>query len=322
MKVSELVPSIDGMNLEFHRVLLGGIDFNLYNGRAELSWMTLESPQPLTLSENNHFLRYLKISPTTYDNLTPQLKREIVTYLLQKWQDSEVELVTQGGEVIDVHSTTQKYLTVRELAETVSKCFDPEDEIIKFSLDKGFKCYVTDASHQLEIRESDYTYGGLYFKVLPNESPVVTPFLLRELGRTGMTLDESRQTVSYRGRTTLDVLHEIKVNAQFLLRNVSNNLQGYRVLSELDMNDREQYVHRLCQEHEVSGSIESAGIERLSNLRAPQDSIYDVVNVLMDLQNENGVRETQVEKLQSLGGSVVRDAGSSPRCKTCQTRLI
>lgn len=326
MKVHELVPSIEKMNIQFHPMKLGDIDFGILNGRPEIKWITIDT-DPYTLSENNHFLRYLKVSPTTYQNLPNQMRTQLVNYLLlQKWPDDEVELISQGGEIVDIHPTSAKYITIKELASTISSCFDPEDEIVKFSLDRGFKCYVTDAQYQLEVRDGDYTYGGIYFRVLPNEAPVSIPFLMREVGRLGMTLDESSETASYRGRTVPDVLAEIKVNAQYLLRNIPSNLQGYRTLTEMEIDgdDMEQWVHRLCQEHEVAASIESAGLDRVATIPRPKRevAVYDVLNEVLNLMNESGVRETQVEKLQSLGGSVVRDSGSTPRCHSCQHRLI
>lgn len=323
MKVSELSQSIKDLDLQFKRVRLGDITFEdgfqLYDHKDKQTW--------LMGADNPYFLRYLQIAPKTFSNLDTQRQKDIFNYFANiKWPSDEVEIVSSGDRFIDIFKAGQRYITVEDISTVISNVFSGDDLVVDWSLHKGFKAYVIKEELSIDGHSGeDISYGGVQFVLTRDENPPkLVPLITTDENKLRILVDDSTTKINLRGLDPSELVKNMSaVGSHILTSLIPRNLLGWKHLIEVDPpDDIDQYVHRLCEEHEIASSIETALIERVPSFSPPRDSLYDLTLMCVHPEIEEGCTDVQRDRLAHLGGTIIKDAGTLHRCKECQHRLF
>lgn len=316
MRVSELPDAVSTQRSQYTKIRLGD---------AEVENSQLKSDEiNLFLEEDGlrSFAKLLSIPSTFIEKLPLSLSQEVLNYFMNQNDDSPVILQHDGSSLEQAFDGRIDAIPPQDFVGVVGDVMDPDDRVSKWYFENG-KLQVDVITDELAVepRPGDVTKGGVRFigHTSPrNQAPYVGTFMERLVCSNGMVVEEEDSVVSLRGRTVADLLSEMELAAQRILGGVDHRLQQWGELTEVTVENPEQMVHRLATENGVSTKIESRVMDRVPELE--HNTMYDVVNLMTQMQNEEGVSERQVENLQLLGGRTVATGGDH-RCPECLHHL-
>ena len=317
MKVNELEGIVARTSPDYSTTTLGSLEYRGTVGGI----VDKTSGREFKFTEEglNNFASYLTVPPKLFERLSEGLRTEVVTHLLSKWSSSPVVLSSLADSLWNLYPQKTVIVPNRKIAEVVTRVFDGEATVSKSDFFEGMKLNIQTAQYAVEPKVGDVTNGGIRFYAPVGEIPYVSAYLERLVCSNGMITAQETDAITIRGRTVDEVIQEMEYMARKILAtDVPRYLDNWSTMTDLRTNNPEQLIHRLTREAGVSAKVESSIIERAAGLES--NTYYDIVNLITSLQHEEGLSDTQYNRLQLLGGSAVRDLGGH-RCNNCQHNL-
>ena len=314
MKVSQLVDTAKKVSPSYNPTNLGMLE---YRGHSVLDKVT---GRELTFSEEGlrNFVSYLTIPPKFFERLSSSLQTDTVNHLLSKWEGESVILSSHEDNFWNLYKERTVMVPNVRIAEVVERVFNADADVARLDLYEGMKLNVSTAQVSTEVKVGDVTNGGVRFYAPVGEIPYVSAYMERLVCANGMVTTQESDAISIRGRTVDEIINEMEHLARKILAtDVPQYLDNWNRMAGMRTENPEQLIHRLVREAGVSEKIESAIIDRAAALT--DNTYYDVINLITELQHED-VSETQLNRLQRLGGNAVRDLGGH-RCVSCQHSL-
>ena len=315
MQVKDLAKQVEVSSPIYTNTTLGMLE---YKGTSVID---KASGRELGFSEDSfgNFLKYLTIPAKFLYKLPSPLQTEVVNHMLGKWEDSPAIISTYGDEFWNLYNDKTMMISNKRMAEVVTDVFDGDAKISKASFLEGMVLNIQTSEVSTAVKPGDITNGGIRLYAPLGKNPYVSAYMERLVCSNGMVATNEWDALSIRGRTVDEVIKEMEYLARKVLTtDIPAYLDNWKQMQEIKSSNPEQLIHRLVREAGVNEKIESVIIDRANALES--NSYYDVVNLITSLQHEEGVSESQLFRLQALGGNAVRDLGGH-RCNNCQHSL-
>ena len=258
------------------------------------------------------------------------LRSDILEFLRGEIEDKRATLEVDGGRLVGIWNPDKPMIPRDRVAEVIQAVMPGDAEVVRLDIAGGsFDVDIATNAVAVEPRVGDVTRGGLrvYSHVQParghKQQPRASTFFERLMCTNGMTRIEPVGQVSLRSTNADEIIEEMERVCQRIWGEVvPARLEQYTHLVEIEYPDDDdhiaQVIHRWCRENGIGEKIESKAIERIPALT--DRTAYDIVNMINELQHEDGVRGTQHERLQEFGGNMAVEIGA-PRCGKCMKRL-
>lgn len=267
----------------------------------------------------DNFAKYLGMPSWFMDKLPTSLKTQVVDHFLTVNKERETNIAHFKGEINNFFKNNVLLIPPRDLVTRISHIFDKDDVVSHLEFLNGLVVNVRNKEVQEAVKPGDITQGGIRFSALYGSKPTVSAYMERLVCRNGMVATNELDIIPLRGFTINEVLANMEHMAQHYLKSLlPNYLNNWKSMSTIKSANPEQLVHRLSRENDLSYRLESHIVDAVSSLE--DNTYYDIVNLITSFQHADGVEQSQIEKLQQLGGNAIRDLGGH-RCTNCQHNL-
>ena len=210
-------------------------------------------------------------------------------------------------------------LPPQQVVERIARVFDDTAVVSKLDFCDGIVANVRTSQVNLEVRPGDITEGGIRFNALHGVTPTVSAYMERLVCSNGMVATSDIDSVPMRGFTLNEILESMQSIADhYLSTSLPTSLENWQRMTEIQAGNAEQLIHRLARENDLSTKLESRMIESAALLE--DNNYYNIINLITSFQHVDGVDESQIRKIQRLGGNAVRDLGGH-RCHGCSHLL-
>lgn len=316
MRVAELGDAVSALGQRYTKVELG---------QATVQGRTLRLPdQEFILDDGGMqaLAKRLRTPVSFLERLPETMSDDILNYFIQQHEDAEVVLAHEADVLTAVYDGKIDTVRFDQYAEVVASVMDPDAMVSSFYLHDGaMRVDVLLEESQVEARVGDVTRAGarFYGHIAPAVAqPYVHTFLNRLICDNGMVVEESDGLVAIRGNTVEDILAEMELAAMRVLSGNDHRLGQWAGLVDVEVDNAEQMIHRLATEHGISAAVESRILDRVPEMEG--STLYDVINLMTSMHQEEGITQGQVDRLQLMaGGTIVH--GATHRCPSCQHRL-
>jgi len=277
--------------------------------------------------------KYLGISSSYMDHCPPDLQQINTNYWLQHFGNAEAMFHAVDSNLTQVHRSDKQVLPFSEVAEAVSRAFQPEDEVKTLSYDgERLEVDILSSANSILVPGlgtdnrpmNDITHGGLRLHAFSatDESPCVQTYLHRLVCSNGLTIDEPELQVKLKGNTVPEILAELETVAQQLMSNMPERLEAYRHLADVPIvGNLEQFVYQVGRERGLGSRVMDRVMLLINDLPI-NPTLYDVTQIFTQIAGEGVTRTTRL-RLQNLGGQFVSDTHNMlDRCNQCARPLI
>lgn len=266
------------------------------------------------------FGSYFKIPVKYLPRLPDALANETLNYFMSD-KDDPLILQHDGWELTEIYSGATALLPRNDVIEMIADVIGPDAPVANVVGDNGAMRVDVLTEVGTEPRPGDVTKGGVQFyaHISPAEkSPTVSTFLERLICGNGMTATETDGIISIKGSTVPEIIAEMELAAIRVMDGLDIRLQQWANLTQINVDNAERMIHRLCQENGISAIIESRIIDRIPELEGY--TLYDVINLMTSMHGEDGVNDKQLIALQSMAGQAIVTQGAH-RCPACAHAL-
>lgn len=217
------------------------------------------------------------------------------------------------------------FLPREQVSEALLRTFPADADVVALNLDNGFfSVDVTMGDRNTEPRQGDVIEGGLRWvthiapKSKHQHRPYVSEFYNRLVCSNGMTRTEESGAIRLRGKTVDEIIEEMEqISRTILDENTEERLHQFNHLTEVTVDNVEQFVHRIARQNGLSARLESRIIDDLPALE--ERTAYDVMNLITSYQHE-GVSRSSFSSLQEVGGYMATSM-TERRCASCAAPL-
>lgn len=268
--------------------------------------------------------RYLTIPNKFLQKLPANLADETVGHFLQKWEDAEATFAFEEGGLKKVASSELPVYDYRDYFGIIQSVM-PADAVICDLNYYGSKLEVNVRTSVLTTspRVNDITEGGLRFIGHTGPTarrPYVSTYMERLVCSNGMTTTEEGSLIRIKGMTAPEILAEMERYANQLLGDVvPERLSQWRGLAEQKVSNPATLINALGRRYRINSNVISHMIDNTSEMEG--NSVYDVVNFITSYQNNETVGHRTSQRLQFLGGEVVRNHNTR-QCVVCNHELV
>lgn len=323
MLFSELVNKVNSTQEKFYAVPLGSVEANgetLVLGEKEVELDELAV---------NAMGEFLGIS-TAYLRRSPEDLRDInINYWLKELANKQATFQVVGDTLSAVFPEEAKIIPTQQVVNTLSRVFDPSDEVVGVYQDRirSHFDFVTDRQINVPGIEGvdsrpvvgDITKAGMRIHIYPirGEKPFIETYMHRLVCSNGLTIPENDLQVSLSGNTVPEILESLEENANRLLSRGEEHLLRYARTADIPVEGSvEQVISQLGRERGLSDRIVRRAIDMVPTLPG-EASAYDVMNIFNQLANE-GVKYPTKIALQGLSGEIAAEANHVlHRCTNC-----
>lgn len=322
MKVESLMQAIELRDDKSHNTLLGDLEVS-----ADCSSLRLKSSSiefPWDEQAERAVAQYLSIPKTYLHKCEPEFRAHTVNHWIAAAEGAEttVEYMVRDDEnaLIALQRPDRPVLPLSSVAEIVTRCFDPQDEVIQLLRDEAKFHLDVATSHSVEVppveslpdrRVGDITRGGVRIMATPHKStpPVVQGYFHRLACTNGMTDDREEGTIRLKGRTAEELIEELEVAAQRVLGTMQERLNAYAATATKRVpGNPAAFAFRIAQETGLSNGVTERIMSRAGALPVDDEnvSIYDIVNIFTEVA-QSGTKDikygTRV-KMQEVAGAM------------------
>jgi hypothetical protein len=266
------------------------------------------------------FSTFLGIPKAFLPKLNSHLQTEVVNYFFEKDAGAEA-LIGYGNDYAfkAAYPGNTTILPNELVVDAIQKTFKPDDHIRSIDMTDGLKVSIITEELNAEPRVNDITNGGLRIEAVVGEAPKISTYLERLVCSNGMVVPSYNSTMSLRGRTVDEIIQEMEYLANSVLASeVDQALNNWSHMTEIEVANATQLIHRFCREYGIGSRMESKIIDRIDELEG--NTYYDIINLITSMQHEIGVSDAMRQSLQLTGGMLVSTNGGH-RCSTCNHPL-
>jgi len=316
MQVKDLATLVENNGPKYTHSSFSNLEFS--PGSLKIKGTDLD----FSLSEQGlkKFSTFLGIPKAFLPKLNTSLQTDVVNYFLEKDSAYDALISFDADHNFNAAYPGNTTLIRDELiVSAIEKAFDGEDRVRSLELSNGIKVSVVTNELTTEPRVNDITEGGLRIVSTIGEAPTISTYLERLVCSNGMVVPSINSTLSLRGRTVDEIIEEMEYLASTVLGNeVQGALDNWAHMTEIDVTNAEQLIHRFCREYGLGSRMESKLMDRIDELEG--NTYYDIINLITSMQHEIGVSNTMRESVQLAGGLIVGSNGGH-RCNTCHHPL-
>lgn len=273
----------------------------------------------------------LKINPKYLGQCPPDLRATNLRYWFDYKDNANVVLETLNQSLIGFHRPDALLIPVGEIANIVSRVFDPDDEVKDIRrTDEKFHLDITTFSHFVEVPNpnriagrpevGDITSGGVRILAHPNvaKAPSVGTYLHRLICANGMTSPERQGMIRLKGRTVPEILQEMEEAAQEVLSGLDDKLASYARMAEQAIpGNPASFVYQVARESQVGPRVMNRLMEH-ANMLPNESTLYDVQQIFTDVANTVD-NYNAMTRLQTLGGELAFNTERVlHRCGSCE----
>ena len=287
---------------------------------------------PLEDSTVRSFGTLLDISQNYLKKCPPDLLAMNINHWLRERSESEALVHVISGQPRFLKSNI-KMIPMKKVVEMIGRVFDPQDEVVELTTtDQLTHVDVISNEHRIEVPghdiplrpEHDVTHGGIRFRIVTDfraRPPEVYTYLNRRVCTNGMCIADPQYKLTLQGRTVDEVIREMESTAQDLWGKLPETLEKFRSTADISVpGEVSHFIHAVAAEHGVGFRVTAEAINRVGEL-PPAPTLYDVINLLTSIANEDVTYRTR-ESLQFLGGAMASQPEAfSHRCTSCQHLL-
>lgn len=315
MRVAELGDAVSSQSQRYTKTDLGRLNVSGRMLRLDDDELTLDDGGMTALAKR------LRAPISFLERLPESMTDDILNYFIGQYEDAEVVLAHEDSVLTAVYDGKIDTIRYDQYADSIMNVVDPDAPVSSLIVHDGGMTVDVLTEEQVEVRVGDVTKAGVRFfgHIAPAvEQPYASTFLNRLICDNGMVIEETDGFVAIRGNTIEDILAEMELAAARVLSGNDHRLQQWADLTDVDVENPEQMIHRLATEHGINASVESRILDRVPELEG--NTLYDVINLMTSMHNQEGISVGQVERLQLLAGSTIVTGGSH-RCPSCKHRL-
>lgn len=319
MKVESLMEAIELRDDKSTDTILSDLEV-----AADCSTLRLKSSSiefPWDEQAERAVAQYLRIPKTYLHSCEPAFRAHTVNHWLavHPGADTTVEYLSKQGEnhLIALQSPDRPVLPLQSVGDIVTRCFDPQDEVITLLRDESKFHLDIATNHTVEVppvetipdrRVGDITRGGVRILATPHKStpPVVQGYFFRYVCTNGMTDDRAEGTVSLKGHTVPELIDELELAARKVLGNMQERLDDYAALATKRVpGNPATFAYRIAQENNLSAAVTERIMSRAGALPLDEErlSLYDVANIFTEVA-QSGVKYGTQVKMQEIAGAM------------------
>lgn len=316
MQVKDLATIVEAQAPKYIHSTLSNFEFK--PGSLKINGTDLD----LMLGEKGlkKFSSFLGIPKAFLPKLNADLQVDVVNYFLEQNSTTEA-LISYGSDAMFKAAYPGNTPIIRDelIVSAIEKTFNADDKIRALDMEHGLKVSIITDELNTEPRVNDITNGGLRIESVIGEAPKVSTYLERLVCSNGMVVPSINSVLSLRGRTVDEIISEMEYLANTVLANeVDEALNSWAHMTEVDVENPTQLIHRFCREYNLGARMETKLLDRIDELEG--NTYYDIINLITSMQHEEGVSQAMRNALQLTGGLLVT-SGAGHRCNTCQSPL-
>lgn len=319
MKVAELAAAAQNHPSRFVPAELGAVTY-------EEDILSLPDGTRLTLDEQgiDALAKHLNAPGPYLRRVSEELRVANFQYWLETHSGHESMFEVSGGDLVGVFNGEDQIIPRDRIYEAIAEVMDPDDEVRSVNLEDGLaQVDVSSFRLTVEPRVDDVTEAGLRFRlhVSPKHmkgKPYVATYLYRLVCSNGALHQEEGGRIRVKGASVEDILQEAVEAGRGLLANVlPERLDQLSALTNVTVENVEQFVHRLSREFHLSSRMETGILEHVPEIE--EHTMYDVVQLITERQHEVS-SEVVRTRLAEVGGSLIARSGDH-RCAQCHSLL-
>lgn len=228
-----------------------------------------------------------------------------------------------------IYSPKQSVIRTRDIVETVMRVMHPEAWVVdwwnnpkEFRLDVVVSPESDRGGIGGDAQVGDLTHGGI--RIIQdrkkNLAPYVGQYLYRLACTNGMEVMSEGLKIEARGNTVDEVLASLEEVADRAFRRVESTIESFYDTRRIKVQNPERDILRYAEEAGLSDRLTTGVAERVPAVFENDVSLFDIVNLITNHANAEGVKDGPRRSLEQLGGNLVSE--HVERCSHCRGRLI
>jgi hypothetical protein len=302
-----------------NNVVLSGDTLRM-SDRAQNEWLKrLQVPRPYyNRLEHDKQVTVQEWSMSASELADEPVYPMIINHEIVGWSDKVRPIVHLADAFEVMHAEVDRATKGGDSARLIGGTTYSQDTIVDEM--GGTFSWVTE-SLNIEPRVGDTTCGGVRLVMsdwLIGE-PQLTQFGHRLVCSNGMTLPYSMANFDIEYTSSDKVLEKLREGTRAILNQVKGELlDPFAGMTNHQVVDPVGMAHSIARDRGMTRKLADRFIENVSNDAASREggmTMYDIINCLTAVQNEDGINVRQRQYLQWLGG--VESSEHVDRCTNC-----
>lgn len=325
--LSELREDVAGRRYKSHDVDLSDIKFDLERPEEGFD-LGGHAQVPLIRTGIDALSDWVDMPPKFLQRQDPDIQQYLLRTLLDR--KGGVANVFYGDKVgiTEIHKTGQGVIFPEQLVDVAARVISGDALVpASWSNSREFRLdVVVPDSFERGIggdaKSGDLTKGGIRISQdrKKNLAPSVSEFLYRLVCTNGIEVLDHQLKVDARGNTVPEVLAEFEAIADRAFRRVERSINSFYDLRNQPIENPDREILRVAHEEGISDKIAVELAETAYVLEQDgQATVFDIVNHITNLANDDEMKDGPARKLQQTGGVLVSE--HIQRCAHCRSKL-
>lgn len=271
------------------------------------------------------FVTALGVPYGYYKKCGPTLREDNLNYWLSKEGDKPYQIRTVKDVLENLLPQSYLHVPLTSLFDLLTDTLGKVD-LTKYEIDRGTGTFdfVIEEAIEAPKRPGDFSRGGLLLDTrlgvdnYDSNRIQIEGYIYRMVCSNGMITSDKQQTY-IRGNSVDEILERVRTNAILTLEAVKQRrLPQFVNLDNIPIDDPAKMVHQIGKREGLSSRLEERVLDKVPALKR-DSTMFDLVNLVTNTANDEGLKSYQSRSLQRLGGVMTETV--EHRCSNCMAVL-